>query len=181
MSRLPLGATMSDVPVLGRATALAETIGGSLEDRFLGAAGVRVRAGLEIRQVVLDELAIDGLAGVGPVIISGCRLGTLRLTDVAIREGVIIEDCDIGSLEIRGGRRTAFSLLRSGMRRCVLHECGTLVVDSTTVTELAAISDLQNCSNSPGLHSDRFACRLTDRPTSIPSASFQRRSVIAWT
>ncbi len=133
--------TLSATP--SRAVALAETINGALEDRFLGASSVRVRGALDVRQVVLDELAIDGLAGVGPVLISGCRFGTLRLTDVAIREGVIIEDCDIGSLEVRGGRNSTFSLLRSGIRRCVLHECGTLVIDSTTVTELAAISDTQ--------------------------------------
>ena len=132
---------MAETPAASRAEALAEALGGTLEDRFLGASGVRVRGSLEVRQVVLDELAIDGLAGIGPVLITGCRFGTLRLTDLVVREGVIIEDCDIGSLEVRGGRRSTISVLRSGIRRCVLHECGTLVVDSTTVTELAAISD----------------------------------------
>ena len=134
---------MTLTPAPSRAVVLADTINGTLEDRFLGAAKVRVRGALDVRQVVLDELAIDGLSGVGPVVISGCRFGTLRLTDVVIREGVIIEDCDIGSLEVRGGSNSTLSILRCGIRRCVLHQCGALVIDSSTVTELAAISDVQ--------------------------------------
>lgn len=136
---------MPDVLPASRAQELAETLGGSLEDRFLSAAGVRIRGSLDIRQVVLDELAIDGLAASGPVVVSGCRFGTLRIKDLVVREGIIVEDCEIGSLEIRGASRSTISVLRSGLRRCVLHECGTLVVDTTTVTEVAAISDPHSC------------------------------------
>lgn len=124
-----------------RVAALAQSLGGRVEGNFLNAADVRLRERLVARQISLDRLSVDGLRGIGPVVITGCRIGTLRLTNVVLPEGLIIEDCQIGSLDIRGARRAAVSIVRTRMDTCVLHECGSLIMDSVFVTGAAAISD----------------------------------------
>lgn len=126
-----------------RSERLAAELGGTLDDRFLTAERVRLRSSLEVRRVVLDELAIDVLATKGHVLLAGCRIGTLRLTDVVARGGILIEDCEIGNLVIRNSRHSTLSLVRLAVRRAVVHECGSLVVDSSAFTELVALSDVQ--------------------------------------
>lgn len=121
----------------------AKQLGGVLQDGFLSSSQVRIRGALTLAHLALDEIVLDGLSAMGPFVIAGCRIGSLRMANVLVRGGLIIEDCEIGKLDIRSASRTEISVVRASLRRCVLHRCGRVSIQASNVTEEAAISDAQ--------------------------------------
>ncbi len=136
------GDTSAEVPV-GSLADSVEALGASLNDKSLTAQNVRLRSAVELRRVTLDELVIDRLVGIGPIRLIGCRIASLRLSDIQVREGIIIEDCEIGNLQIRSAKKSAVVIVRSSARRLSLHACRSIVVDDSHVAELASISEVQ--------------------------------------
>lgn len=119
---------------------VARQLAGRVDHGFLTATGARVRGDVHLRSASLDEMSLDTLAMTGRLTIERCHIGTLRLTDVTAKGGILIKSCDIGSIEVRSSTRSTVVIAGTTSSRLVVHGVDGISLDDVTFTGDAALS-----------------------------------------
>lgn len=127
----------------GRLSEAAASLGARLEDGTLSAERVRLKGPLNLRRLTIDELIIESIAGDGPFVLTDCRIRSVRMRNVLIRDGLLFEDCEFGRLDVRGAHKVSLSVVRTSALRTVLHECGSITIDTSNLGDSLTVSDAQ--------------------------------------